>query len=117
MRRAAGFSLVEVLVALALLAVLMIGATAIYWQQRAVSRRIDAQRTADRVLENAYEQLRLVAQPLENRTSPVSELPDGTLSLSVSEGTVPGTWRVDLVVSYRLSGRPFRRTLIALLRP
>ena len=40
-----------------------------------------------------------------------------TLTARVSAGTVPGTWQVDLVASYRVQNHPFRRTLIALVRP
>lgn len=116
-RSAAGFTLVEALVALAIAAMLMAGASTIYWHQRTVSARLAAQRSADQALENEYERLRAGAMPLVAGAHPAIEDPGITLILAVSPGTVAGTWQVDLVASYRVQSQPFRRKLVALVRP
>jgi prepilin-type N-terminal cleavage/methylation domain-containing protein len=115
--RCAGFTLVEALVALAIAAMLLAAASGIYWQQRTVAARLAAQRAADRALENGYERLRAGALPLVPGAFPAPEDPGVTLTLSVGPGTVPGTWQIDLVASYRVQGQPFRRSLVALVRP
>lgn len=112
-----GFSLIEVLVALAIVATLMLGATGIYFQQKNVTQRMAAQRAADRELENLYERIRINGPPAMDTTYPPAEPGGATLTARVSAGTVPGTWQVDLVASYRVQNHPFRRTLIALVRP
>ena len=111
-----GFSLVEALVALAIAAMLLVTATEIYWHQRAVQVRMAKQRAADRALENAYEDLRFAGM-ISPGTFPAPGDPSITISIAVLPGTVDGTWRVDLVASYKVQGHPFRRTLIALVRP
>jgi prepilin-type N-terminal cleavage/methylation domain-containing protein len=115
--RSAGFTLVEALVALAIAAMLMAGASTIYWHQRTVAARLALQRSADQALENEYERLRAGAMPLAAGAHPAIEDPGITLILAVSAGTVPGTWQIDLVASYRVQGQPFRRSLVALVRP
>jgi prepilin-type N-terminal cleavage/methylation domain-containing protein len=111
-----GFSLVEALVALAIAAMLLAAASEIYWHQRAVQVRMAKQRAADRALENAYEDLRF-SGPIAPGSFPAPGDPSITISITVLPGTVDGTWRVDLVASYKVQGQPFRRTLIALMRP
>ena len=111
-----GFSLVEALVALAIAGMLLAVASEIYWHQREVGIRLAAQRAADRALENAYEDLRF-AEAIAPMSFPVPGDPPITISVAVLPGTVAGTWRVDLVASYKVRGHPFRRTLIALVRP
>ena len=114
--REGGFSLVEALVALAIAGILLAAVSEIYWHQRAVNVRLAAQRAADSALENAYEDLRF-ASLISPGSVTLPGDPPITLSTAVLPGTVPGTWRVDLVASYKLQGQPFRRTLIALVRP
>lgn len=111
-----GFSLVEALVALAIAAMLLAGVSEVYWHQRNVSVRLAAQRAADRALENAYEDLRFAALITPGAYTIAGD-PEITISTAVAAGTIPGTWRVDLVASYKVQGQPFRRKLIALVRP
>src|SRR6187397_1056243 len=109
-RNAAGFSLIEVLVALAITVGLMLGASAIYWQQKTVSRRLAGQRVADRALENLYETIRITPAALVDTVFPPASAGDPTIVLTVSDGTIPGTWQIDLIATYRVDGKPFRRT-------
>ena len=111
-----GFSLVEALVALAIAGMLLAGVSEVYWHQRNVNVRLAAQRAADRALENAYEDLRF-AGLISPGSFTIPGDPAITISTAVLPGTVAGTWRVDLVASYKVQGQPFRRTLIALVRP
>jgi prepilin-type N-terminal cleavage/methylation domain-containing protein len=113
---ARGFTLLELLVALAIVVALLLGATGIHVQQKNVAQRMAAQRAADRELENVYERIRY-APPLDGTILPPSEPGGPTIHVAVSEGTVPGTWKVELVASYRVQNHPFRRTLVALVRP
>lgn len=114
--RCPGFSLVEVLVALAIVVALMLGVSGIYFQHKNMTQRMAAQRSADRALENLYEEIRFFP-PVDDTIYPPSEPGGATISVDVSEGTVPGTWRVDLVASYKVQDHPFRRTLVAMVRP
>ena len=111
-----GFTLIEVLVALAIASVLMLAAAGLYWQQKEIGQRLVAQRAADVALENEYENLRSL-DPL----SLVSMiLPDTTgrgvaLTVTVTPWPVPATKALDIVATYRVHGEPFRRSLQALV--
>ena len=111
-----GFTLIEVLVALAIAGVLMLSAAGLYWQQKEIGQRLVAQRAADVALENEYEMLRS-SDPL----SLVSMiLPDTTgsgvaLTVTVTPGPVPATKTLDIVASYRVHAQPFRRSLQAVV--
>lgn len=59
-----GFSLVEVLVALAVLGLILLLGLGLVWQQRRVHLRLEARAAADRALEEALETLRSGAVPL-----------------------------------------------------
>lgn len=110
-----GFSLIETLVALAIVAALMLAASGIYFQQRAISRRLAAQRAADWALENSYEMLRAGALPLTSGVLPDLWSSGATITLRVAPGDLEHTTRIDLVASYRVTGHPFRRSLQAIL--
>lgn len=112
-----GFSLIEVLVALAIATLLMLAASGIYWQQRNVSRRMAAQRAADRALENSWELVRAGAIDLVDATIAAPGGDAAIITLAVSPGPVAATWRVDLVATYRVQGHPFRRSLVGLVHP
>jgi prepilin-type N-terminal cleavage/methylation domain-containing protein len=110
-----GFSLIEVLVALAIAGVILLSAAGLYWHQREIGRRLVAERAADEALENMYELLRSGALPLA--TAP---LPDPTgggiaLAVTVSDGPVPETRELEIVATYRVHDHPFRRSLHALI--
>ena len=103
-----GFTLIEVLVALAIAGVLMLAAAGLYWQQKEIGQRLVAERAADEALENAYEILRF------GGTVP----PAGggvVLTVSVTPGPVPHTQALDIVASYQVHGQPFRRALAAVV--
>lgn len=57
-RSAAGFSLVEALVALVVLALALLLGLGLIWQQRGILQRLDERQAADRALEAALEALR-----------------------------------------------------------
>ena len=103
------------IVALAIVTGLMLAASGIYFQQRAISRRLAAQRLAEAALENSYEMLRSGALPLTSGVLPDLWGPGTTLTLQVAPGEIPHTTRIDLVASYRVTGHPFRRFLQAIL--
>jgi prepilin-type N-terminal cleavage/methylation domain-containing protein len=104
-----GFTLIEVLVALAIAGALMLSAAALYWQQKEIGQRLVAERAADEALENAYERLRAGATSLDSTGSEI------TVTFAVGAGPVPGTTALDIVATYRVHGQPFRRNLQALL--
>ena len=110
-----GFSLIEALVALALVGFLLLSTSAIYYQQRTVARRVAAQRAADAALENSYELLRAGAWPLASGTVPDFWSSGAVLTLRVDPGEIPHSTRIDLVATYRVDGRPFRRSLQGIL--
>ena len=111
-----GFTLIEVLVALAIAGVLMLSAAGLYWQQKEIGQRLVAERAADAALENEYEILR-ASDPVALASM---ILPDTTgsgvaLTVTVTPGPVPATKALDIVASYRVHGHPFRRSLQAIV--
>jgi prepilin-type N-terminal cleavage/methylation domain-containing protein len=103
-----GFTLIEVLVALAIAGVLMLSAAGLYWQQKEIGQRLVAQRAADEALENAYESLRAGLTPASTTGGIV-------ITFTVGDGPVPATKALDIVATYRVHGEPFRRSLQALV--
>lgn len=110
-----GFTLIEVVVALAIAGVLMLSAAGLYWQQKEIGQRLVAERAADEALENTYESLRAGELPLESAILPGSAGSGVTLTVTVADGTVLATKSIDLVATYRVHGQPFRRSLPALV--
>lgn len=110
-----GFTLIEVLVALAIAGVLMLSAAGLYWQQKEIGRRLVAERAADEALENTYELLRSGVWPLETVVLPDPTGSGVALAVTVSDGPVPDTRELDIVATYRVQNRPFRRSLRAVL--
>ncbi len=114
-RHDAGFSLVETLVALAIVGLVLLFGLGLYWQQVRIGERLAAHRFASAALEADYERLRAGALPLADGVLDTSPLHDLIVTLDVQPGTVPHSRRVDLVATYRVRGEPFRRSLVALL--
>jgi prepilin-type N-terminal cleavage/methylation domain-containing protein len=110
-----GFTLIEVLVALAIAGVLMLSAGGLYWQQKEVGQRLVAERAADEALENIYESLR--ADPPEPGSTTVPDPTGSGVALTVvaSDGPVPHTRALDIVATYKVHEQPFRRSLHALV--
>jgi prepilin-type N-terminal cleavage/methylation domain-containing protein len=111
--RAAGFSLIEVLVALALGGVVLLVAGGFYWQQVRISERLAASRRADAELENAYEELRASHLPLVS--GPLYETEDGiALEALVGPSDTPDLERLTLLARYRVRGEQHERRIEAL---
>lgn len=110
-----GFTLIEVLVALAIAGVLMLSAGGLYWQQQKIGQRLVAERAADEALENTYERLRGGELLLENQIVPDTTGSGVALTVAVSPGPVPHTRAIDIVATYRVQNHPFRRSLPALI--
>ena len=105
--RQAGFTLVEVLVALAIAGALLLSAAGLYWQQKEIGQRLIAERAADEALENAYESLRVAAPALGSADLPGDPGSGVTLTISVTPGPVARTRALDIVATYRVHGRAF----------
>jgi prepilin-type N-terminal cleavage/methylation domain-containing protein len=112
--RAAGFSLVEVLVALALAGTILLFASGCFWLQLRTAERLDAGRRADAALENLYEELRAGLAPLV--TGPAGTTADGiALELLVAPSATAPLADVALLARYRLRGEWHERRLEARL--
>lgn len=118
-RRAAGFSLIEALVALAVLALVLLLGLGVVWQQKRTIVRLEAREEADRALAEALETLRSGALPLASGVVPVAGAPGGggaAEGLTVVVRVVPaepppGLYRAQVVATYRVAGRPVTRAL------
>ena len=110
-----GFTLLEVLVALAIAGVLMLSAGGLYWQQKEIGRRLVAQRAADEALENTYEMLRADVPELGSITLVDPTGSGVALTVAVTAGPVPHTRALDIVATYRVHEKPFRRSLQAVV--
>lgn len=110
-----GFTLLEVLVALAIAGVLMLSAGGLYWQQKEIGRRLVAQRAADEALENTYEMLRADVPELGSITLVDPTGSGVALTVAVTAGPVPHTRAIDIVATYRVHEKPFRRSLQAVV--
>lgn len=114
---AAGFTLVESLVALLLATLLLLTALAVQGTGMRATRRRAAHAAAERALADAYEGLRAGVAPLATGplAVPTASGFDGALGLEVTAEGTPGLVRLHLVAVYDAAGRPSRRHLEALL--
>lgn len=113
-----GFTLLEALVALALLGVALLLGMQLVIQTPRVLRRLDAERQAFRALEATLEGLRSSNTPLENEdlqgflTAAGSPAPDNlTVSVLVEPGDLPGLYHVTLTASYTVLNVPYKKRL------
>jgi len=110
-----GFTLIETLVALVIIAGVLLGGLGFFWQQRAATRRLRAHRAAEVALENTYERLRAGELPLVSGSLDTGSGTGPALTLEVEPGERPGTLALELAALYKVDGRPYRRTLHALV--
>lgn len=112
----AGFSLIEALVALAILALVLLLGLGLVWQQRRVLVRLEAREAADAALAEALEVLRSGAAPPVSGAVPVTT-PAGSaeglrvLVLVHRSEPPPDLFRARLVARYRVAGRDVTRTV------
>ena len=113
MRSSSGFSLIEVLVALALAGVVLLVAGGFFWQQVRISERLAASRRADAELENAYEELRAGALPFASGS--LYETEDGiALEALIEPSGTPDLERLTILARYRVRGEKHERRIEAL---
>lgn len=112
-----GFTLVEVLVSLAIVAMVMLFGLGLYWQQKRIDRQLNAHWTALAVL-SAIEQ-GLASGNITPTTGPVAPpiaIPGPAIAVQMELlGGVPpypaDLLHVKLTASYRANGKPIERTL------
>jgi prepilin-type N-terminal cleavage/methylation domain-containing protein len=107
--RPSGFTLLEALVALALLGVALLLGMQLLVQAPRVIRRLDAERQAFRALEATLEGLRSSSTPLQDEelqgflTEAGSPAPDDlTVSVLVAPADLPGLYHVTLTANYKV---------------
>lgn len=111
-----GFTLVEALVALALLTLTLLLGLGLVLQHPRIIRRLDAQREALHTLEATLEALRAGALPLASQSLPPVGPRRLTLSIQVApEGYPPGLYRVHVQARYLIEGRSRVRSVETLL--
>jgi prepilin-type N-terminal cleavage/methylation domain-containing protein len=114
-----GFTLVEVLVALWILAVALLSGVALALQQPRVVKRIDAERQAVRAMEWTVESMRaglvpLASEDLEsfvNSSVVGAPAPDLKVAVDVSPGSVAGLYEVSVVANYTVLGQRRQRRM------
>ena len=106
--------------ALAILGAILVFGLGIYFQAVAAARRLEAARAVAGDLEDAWEAVRagvlpLERGPLETLPAPVPGCSPVAILLDVETTETPDLYRVRVIASYSISGRPVRRTDEALL--
>lgn len=111
-----GFTLIEALVALAILGMALLLGFGLLWQQRSVLARLEARDVAERALVEALETLRSGAVPLASGPVPVSGASGPGSELSVVVRVVPaeppaGLYRGQVLARCTLRGQTVTRTV------
>jgi prepilin-type N-terminal cleavage/methylation domain-containing protein len=106
--RGRGFTLVESLVALALVSIGLLLAIGIQMQQPRALERLRARQQATRALEATLESVRAGAIPLADGTVPLGSFGESARQLNVrlvvEETETPNLWRVTCRADYLLRG-------------
>ena len=111
-----GFTLVETLVALALLTLALLLGLGLVLQHPRVVRRLDAQREANHFLESSLEALRAGGLPLASQTLPPAGQRKIPLFIQVDPvSNPPGLYRVKVYTAYQVGGHPKERSVETLL--
>ncbi len=112
MQRQSGFTLIETLIALTIIAVALLLAMALLLQQPRVVKRADAERAAMRAIEATLESIRAGTVPLAGERLEGFGLigdaapPDLAVGVEVAPGGDAGLYRLTLRASYTIYGRP-----------
>lgn len=112
-----GFTLIEVMVALFVLAVALLAGTALVLQQPRVVRRLDAERQVVRALESTLESMRagLVSARSQELVGFAEAPPDLRVVVVVASEPAPGLYQVSLLARYSVLGEAKQRRLDSLL--
>ncbi len=120
-----GFSLIEVLVALWVLAIALLAGLALVQQQPRAVRRIDAERQAVRGMEWTLESIRAGLIPLASEnltgftaaTDPKAPAADLKVAVAVAPaaGGATDLFQVSLVATYTVYGQRMKRTMQTLV--
>jgi len=111
-----GFTLVETLVALALLTLALLLGLGLVLQHPRIVRRLDAQREAIHGLETTLEELRAGALPLVSQDLPPVGPRRMVLSIRITpEGYPPGLYRAQVSARYFIEGQFRDRSVETLL--
>jgi prepilin-type N-terminal cleavage/methylation domain-containing protein len=113
-----GFTLLEALVALAILAIALLLGMQLLIQTPRVVRRLDAERQAFRALEATLESLRASGGPVENeelsnfRTAAGTPAPaELTVSVVVEPASLPGLYHATLTAHYTVLNVAYSKRL------
>jgi len=118
-----GFTLVETLVALAILGIALLLVLSLVLNQPRMLKRLDAQRQAYRAIEGTLEAVRAGAIPLETTyftdfdfAAGTPAPPDLTLRMDVTPlAAYPGLYKVSLSAHYALAGQGFDKKVQTLV--
>ena len=120
-RAESGFSLVEAMVALALILAALVMSMAFLAEQPRLIRRLDARERADRAIEATFEtlrarELRLASGPPQWWVAPPPEAVSVMLDLDVEEEeSLDGLYRVTVTATYVLEEQARQRSVTSMV--
>ena len=117
-----GFSLVETLIALAILGIALLLGLSLLLQQPRIVLRLDGERQAYRAIEATLESVRAGLIPLQTTefqsfvtSAGEPAPPDLKLSMNVQPADSPGLYQVTLRARYKVAGFPHEKSLETLV--